>query len=895
MQRLKIGNYLVNGGGREDSVLWNVSSITDGMSTPYGDLTEKTAEAIQQAQSDAMQRKNPTLEPAHILQALLAQEGGVTASLFRRAGKDDKALASAVGGILARLPKLAQASGMPSLSPESHALLLKAKDEASGMKDDFVSAEHVLLALSETPSLRPAFEAVGFVRKNILSALQTVRGSQRVTSANPEATYEALSKYGQDLTALAKTGKMDLVIGRDEEIRRVIRILSRRTKNNPVLIGEPGVGKTAVVEGLAQRIVNGDVPEGLRDKVIFSLDMGALLAGAKYRGEFEERLKAVLAEVKSAEGGILLFIDEMHTLVGAGKADGAMDAANLLKPMLARGELHCIGATTLKEFREHVEKDPALERRFQQVLVEPPSVPDTVSILRGLKERFEVHHGVRIEDAALVEAATLSDRYITARFLPDKAIDLIDEACAQIRTEIDSLPSELDALNRRVLQLEVEESALKNEKDEPSKVRLGVLRKELAVAREEQTAFRARWQADKDAVTKVRSAREKLENARNDMTKAERAGTLDEVARLRYGTIPELEKEVAKLEGTAKSATGLFRETVTPEEIAEVVARWTGVPVSKLLEGERQKILRLAENLKARVVGQEEAVRVVAEAVLRSRAGVQDPRRPVGSFLFLGPTGVGKTELAKALAIELFDSEKSMIRIDMSEYMEKHAVSRLVGAPPGYIGHEEGGQLTEAIRRHPYAVVLLDEVEKAHPEVFNVLLQVLDDGRLTDSQGRTVDCRNAIFIMTSNIGSRHIADNAAFGLTESVRESVMTDLRAHFRPEFLNRIDDIALFHPLGTEEVAAIAGILLKGLNDRLAPKRIRLEFDKAALVLIAERGFDPVYGARPLRRYLQREVETALAKAMLAGEIPEGSLVKVKRAKETLTFDVKPGGFSD
>jgi len=866
------------------------------MSTPYGNLTDKTTEALQLSQSDVVQRRHAAIEPAHILFSLLTQEGGVVSALLRRANKDEKPLLSALAGILARQPKLAQTNAQPGLSTESQSVLFKAKEEAAMMKDDYVSAEHVLLALAESSSLSPIFKEINFGKAAIMTALKAVRGSQRVTTANPEATYEALSKYGINLTERASSGKMDPVIGRDEEIRRVIRILSRRTKNNPVLIGEPGVGKTAVVEGLAQRIISGDVPEGLKNKVIFSLDMGSLLAGAKYRGEFEERLKAVLAEVKSAEGGILLFIDEMHTLVGAGKADGAMDAANLLKPMLARGELHCIGATTLDEFRQHVEKDAALERRFQQVMVEPPSVPDTVSILRGLKERFEVHHGVKIEDAALVEAAVLSDRYITSRFLPDKAIDLVDEACAQIRTEIDSVPVELDVINRNVLRLEVEESALKNEKDEASKARLGGLKKELAEAGESQRMMRNRWESDKAAVTKVRAAREQLDNARREMIDAERKNDLNAMAALRHGRIPQLEKDVATLEKSAKTGTGLFREIVTPEEIAEVVARWTGVPITRLLASEREKILQLTTRLQERVVGQKEAVLAVADAVQRSRAGVQDPRRPVGSFLFLGPTGVGKTELAKALAVELFDNEKSMIRIDMSEYMEKHAVSRLVGAPPGYVGHEDGGQLTEAIRRHPYCVVLLDEVEKAHPDVFNILLQVLDDGRLTDSQGRTVDCRNAIFIMTSNIGSRHIAASAGMGeMSESVRESVMADLRQHFRPEFLNRIDEVVLFHPLGVDEVAAIAGLLIKDLNARLATKRIRLTLDKKVLEWLADRGLDPVYGARPLRRFIQREIETPLAKEILAGQILDGSLVKVTLKDAHVAFESKVGGFSD
>ena len=846
-------------------------------------LTVMSRQVVAEAQNQARRRSNNEVDTWHLLAALLGQEGGIVPALVEKLGLTISALQLAVERELDRLPKVSGSVDVSKIyvTQAVNEVFTHAEAAAAKLKDEYVSTEHLLLGLVDVArpeGLKKYFKSFGLDRAKVLKALVEIRGNQRVTSDNPEGTYQALEKYGIDLVQQAKKGKLDPVIGRDDEIRRTIRILSRKTKNNPVLIGEPGVGKTAIVEGLAQRILRGDVPEGLKDKTIFALDMGALLAGAKYRGEFEERLKAVLNEIKQSNGRILLFIDELHTIVGAGKAEGAIDAGNMLKPMLARGELHCIGATTLDEYRRHLEKDAALERRFQPVLVDQPSVEDAISILRGLRERFEVHHGVRIQDNALVSAVVLSNRYISDRFLPDKAIDLVDEACAMIRTEMDTMPAGLDELTRRVLQLEIEEAALKKEKDEASRHRLETLRKELADLREQAGAFKARWEGEKKAVGKVRKVREEIEWVKLEMERAERAYDLNQLAELRHGRLPQLERELAALEKKG-SERALLKEEVSQEEIAEVVAKWTGIPVTRLMEGEKDKLLRLDEVLHQRVIGQDEAVQLVAEAILRARSGIKDPRRPIGSFLFLGPTGVGKTELAKTLAESLFDSEAALIRIDMSEYMEKHAVSRLIGAPPGYVGYDEGGQLTEAVRRKPYSVILFDEVEKAHPDVFNVLLQVLDDGRITDAQGRTVDFKNTVIIMTSNLGNRFLLEGVTGDtIPESVRESVMTEVRRAFRPEFLNRIDETILFKPLTLDEITKIVDLLLADLNRRLADRRVTVKLDAKAKEWAAEKGYDPVYGARPLKRFLQRQLETRLARALIAGEVAENSTVTFK-----------------
>jgi ATP-dependent Clp protease ATP-binding subunit ClpB len=852
-------------------------------------FTEKAQEALAGAQRLATRLAQPQVDVEHLLLALLDEEQGLAPAIFKKTDISVEALKVRLQRELERLPRVSGPSGSAEqvhVSSRLNRLLAEAEQEARQLKDDYISVEHLLLAMTgDTGTTGRILKEFGVTRDRLMRTLQEVRGNQRVTSPNPESTYQALERYGRDLTQLARQGKLDPVIGRDEEIRRVIQVLSRRTKNNPVLIGEPGVGKTAIVEGLSQRIVRGDVPEGLKNKRVVALDMGALIAGAKYRGEFEERLKAVLKEIQAAQGEIILFIDELHTVVGAGKAEGAMDAGNLLKPMLARGELHCIGATTLDEYRKHIEKDAALERRFQPVLVDQPSVEDTISILRGLKERYEVHHGVRIKDAALVAAAILSNRYISDRFLPDKAIDLVDEAAAKLRTEIDSMPAELDEISRRVMQLEIEREALRKERDPASKERLGKLEKELADLRAEGDALKARWQAEKQAVQHLRDLREQIEQTKTDidLELAQRQYDLNRVAELKYGKLNTLERQLKSEEerlSQQQSAARLIKEEVDEEDIAEVVSRWTHIPVSKLLEGEVQKLLNLEEELHHRVIGQDEAVRAVAEAVIRSRSGLKDPSRPVGSFIFLGLTGVGKTELARALAEFLFDDERAMVRIDMSEYQEKHTVSRLIGAPPGYVGFEEGGQLTEAVRRRPYCVILFDEIEKAHHDVFNVLLQILDDGRLTDGQGRTVDFKNTIVIMTSNIGSHRILEyRGAFEGPnyERMKEAVLEEMRRHFRPEFLNRVDEIIVFHALAEEHLKQIVEIQLQRLRARLAERHVQLELDDDARTHLVRAGYDPNYGARPLKRAIQKEMESTLARLLLQGQIRDGQTVVV------------------
>ena len=858
-------------------------------------FTQKTIETINTAQAMAQENGNQYLTPAHLLYALIDQDGGLIGSLLTKMGADCDAMLGELDAEIAKLPRVSGGSGETYASPETSKLLRFAEKAAEKLGDEYISVEHLMLGMFSEggPAVRKILSDHGVTREGFNTALAKVKTGP-VTSDNPEGSYDALTKYGTDLVQRAREQKLDPVIGRDAEIRNVIRILSRKTKNNPVLIGEPGVGKTAIAEGLAQRIVRGDVPEGLRDKTIFSLDMGALIAGAKYRGEFEERLKAVLEEIRRSEGGIILFIDELHTIVGAGKTEGSMDAGNLLKPMLARGELHCIGATTLDEYRKYIEKDAALERRFQPVMVNEPTVEDTISILRGLKERYEIFHGVRIHDNALVAAATLSNRYITDRFLPDKAIDLVDEACALIRTEIDSMPSELDDLRRKIMQLEIEEMALKKEDDQLSKDRLAKLSQELAELKDKFNAMKSRWEAERGSVDEVKKIKGDIERVHGEIEAAQMALEYEKAARLQYSDLPALEKQLAEAEQRAEKRSGentLVHDTVTEEEIAGIVAKWTGIPVSKLVEGEREKLLHLDEVIHKRVVGQDEAVRLVTEAIQRSRAGISDPNRPIGSFLFLGPTGVGKTELAKSLAECLFDDERNMVRIDMTEYMEKFSVSRLIGAPPGYVGYDEGGQLTEAVRRRPYSVVLFDEVEKAHPDVFNILLQILDDGRITDSQGRTVDFKNTIIILTSNLGSQYLLEGIRpdGSISPEAQAEVMRELKGAFRPEFLNRLDEVIMFKPLTRENLGGIIDIMVEGLKKRLADKTLSLELTDAAKDLIIERGYDPLYGARPLRRCLQSGAETLIAKKLLSGDLGSGSTFVLDAENGELVCRVK------